>query len=292
MRKADNTIVFGSQTAPMQPVSHRLESGAEVRPTPSFPDPVSPATRSAHPTPAFFVDSVRPRKLSEDLVDERSYMTRPERGLAFVAVSLALIGVAAAGTYFFLGSRREPVISNTTTTSAELPPATTAEAVPATPAPAPTTEPPTPTATPAATTPSGLPEVDAVRAPELGARPQAAKTQAPKETPGPQVAPTERQEASNQAGAGVPAPYAAKIQAAQFPGAPSTAKESKPPPAGMSDEALERSGYYGRITPIEPTAPTSGSSDEPKAPSAASTEEPKQFTPPPSPVMPDVKIKE
>jgi hypothetical protein len=126
-----------------------------------------------------------------------------------------------------------------------------------------------------------------VRAPGL------AKTQLPKEIPGPQLAPTERAQAKNQAPAAPPT-YASKIQGAK-PAAVPTAKQvpSKTPPPGMSDEALERAGYYGNITPIAPTAPSStGNAGEPKAPSAASTEEPKQFTPPPSEVMPDMKIKE
>jgi hypothetical protein len=264
MRKADNTIVFGSQNT----------TSTEAVP-PSIPIPP--------PEP-----SIRTRPLAEDLVDDRSYMSRPERGLAFVAVSLALVGVAAAGTYFFFGSR-EPVVSTTTTTSAEQPATTTmAPASAAIPAPEPAPA-PAPTTTPA-DLPVGEP-VDAVRAPGL------AKTQLPREIPGPQLVPTERPQAANQAPAApTPPAYAAKIQGAKFPGVP-TAKEipSKTPPPGMSDEALERAGYYGNINPIAPTAPTStGNAGEPRAPSAASTEEPKQFTPPPAPseVMPETRIKE
>lgn len=278
MRKADNTIVFGSQTPakPLGPPPRRDRTQVMAsRPMPSFPEPV---TRSAHPTPAFFTEAPSTtatpmRPLSEDLVDERSYMSRPERGLAFAAVSLALVGVAAAGTYFFLGSRES--VSTTTTTSAELAPTATTIAAPVpNPTPTPATEIPT-------TTPSELPEhFDAVRAPGL------TKPQLPKEIPGPQLAPTERPQASNQA------------PAATFPATTQTANKvpMKTPPPGMSDEALERAGYYGNITPIMPTAPSTASSNamEPRAPSAASTEEPKQFTPqpPPSEVMPDMQIKE
>lgn len=251
MRKPDQTIVFGSQGAalvsPDGPVTQRMPQATYV-----------PASQSP---PSLAPSSVRMRPLSEDLVDERVYMSRPERGLAFAAISLALVGVAAAGTYFFLGSRT-PEVSTTSTTSAEVPAQTAT-----TPTPNPT---PAPAATPA-DQPWDKPEVDAVRAPSLA-----------REIRGPQALPTERPQAENQA-----------------PAQPVPKRVTTPrtPPPGMSDEALERAGFYGNLLP-KPGSESAPKNDEPKSPSAASTEEPKQFSPPPSPspapseVMPGVQIKE
>jgi len=297
MRKAENTIVFGSHSGKSQPRLTPVPPSKQLTPV-AFPAPEL-VTRSAHPTPAFFdaPTSVPTRRLADDLVDDRSYMRRPERGLAFAAVSLALVGIAAAGTYFFLGSRT-PVISSTTTTSAEVTPATSQ----VTPTPTPTPAPTATTAMDQAPAPpaSAPPTVDAVRAPGITK---------PREIPGTQLMPTERPQATNQA--------PATTQAARR-------VPSKQPPAGMSDEALERAGYYKNLFPSvapsqiaptppvqtanagEPKAPNAASTEEPsqfapqsqpgegtpKTPNAASTDEPRQFTPQPNQVLPDVKIKE
>lgn len=262
MRKADNTIIFGSQSAEAKPAG----PAAEAKPAgSSAPPPTVP---------------VRTRLLADDLVDDRTYFGRSERGLVFAAISLALVGVAAAGTFFFLGSR-EPVVSTTTTTSAEVPATSTSASAPA----------PAPIATPS-DQPWDAPEVDAVRAPGLS------KPKLAKELPGPQLLPTERPPA-----APPPTTYATKIEGAK-PAPTAKRVPSNEPPPGMSDEALERAGFYGNLLP-KPVVPdddagsTTNPNPEPegKAPSAASTEEPSQFTPEPSEpapseTLPDVKIRE
>jgi hypothetical protein len=156
-------------------------------------------------------------RLADDLIDERAYMNRPERGLAFIAVSLTLIGVAAAGTYFVVGSRprSEPAVvqpqpvSTTTITRAEIP--------------APT---PVPTVTPA-DLPWDSPQVDAVHAPRLA-----------KPLPAPQVMPTERPQA-------VTSP------------AQTTPRGSEKSRDQMTDDAIKRAGFpHGVPAPPERAEPT------------------------------------
>ncbi len=123
------------------------------------------------------------RPLRDDLAPERrGYLARsPERGLAFAAIALTLIGVAGAGTYFFFGlentAHREEntnQVGTTTVTNADMPTTDT------------TTPPPEPAPTPApATSPADLPwappVVQAVKEPNL-----------PREMVAPQIPPAER----------------------------------------------------------------------------------------------------
>lgn len=229
MRKADHTIVFGSQNA-------------------GRPSPASPPIPTAGPG-RIALGSNAGRgggPLSDDLVDERAYMGRPGRALAFAAVSLAVIGVAAAGTYFILASHDEAV-ATTTTTSAETRPSVdegSTEPSPAASSPAPADTPPD--------LPWIKPEVDAVRDPSLPrpARPTPPLPVLPKALPAAELAPTARPEPK----ANVPPPtptYAAEIPPAT-PAPTATAKEV-PVPAEPSDQArddaLARSGYYRQLLP-------------------------------------------
>lgn len=315
MRKPDKTIVFGSQNEALPPSSQAPTlRGSDV----SFPQPAAfPAARSASPTTGSMraptslrsptsreVEKVwfgsgpvsgapisstplalSQHRLADDLVDERpTYLRGSERGLAFAAISLALLGVAAAGTYFFFGTRdtvvEEPAaVSTTTVTNAD---------VPATPAPTPAATPPD--------QPWEKQEVDAVRDPRIP-KPQIAATTEPKTTapkdvspPGAQLMPTERPQATSTP----PAVEATKIQGKQ-PAAAPVPKAKRTPPPGMSDEALERAGFYGNLNKAQDSAPNTYAPPPPDlTPSAASTEEPSQFTPKPEPsnVMPDVTIKQ
>ncbi|MBX3233648.1 MAG: hypothetical protein KIT84_21115 [Labilithrix sp.] len=103
-----------------------------------------------------------------DLLPDR----RSDRGLAFAAISLALVGVAAAGTYFFFGieSRTDTPVSTTTVTNAALP--------------EPTPTPPPPAIAEASElAPWEPPVVDAVKAPNLPNRIEGAQIEPPRRAP-------------------------------------------------------------------------------------------------------------
>jgi hypothetical protein len=212
MRRADNTIVFGSSTGdyPIPLVTRKVQ----IPRTPSGSLEVPPSMR--------FPDEM-PRRLAEDLVDEKnpSYMRHPERGLAFAAVSLTLVGIAAAGTYFFFGSRApwhettvspavEP-ISKTTVTRAEIP----------LPEPLPSAT-PAPVATPK-DLPWNSPPVDAVKAPPFAF--------VPKARPAPQIPPMERKQAVSS-----PLPKARDVDPAVQAEDRAAFPPSDPPPAPTTDE--------------------------------------------------------
>jgi len=232
MRTPDKTIVFGSQNA-----STSTTGMTGMTPPPS-PPPSGPV-----------------RTAREDLAMPESYsfVERPERGLAFAAISLALIGVAAAGTYFLLGAQKvaahvEPV-ATTTITQAEVP-------TPAAPA-------LTPTVTPA-DLPWDKPMVDAVKAPNL-----------PKKIEAAQILPNERREP---AAAPVPAPV-------------QTAKEVPANQQQVDDAALERAGFYKALTPTAPTADVPDVKAPSAASTESTTHMEPTPTPAPSDVLPEAGIK-
>lgn len=248
MRKPDKTLIFGSP-----PSSHERPPVAAAPVGPSgtayFPAvapsrapvsqqaPVSmnaPVSRNYEkqwfnePPPLSVEPPMTP--IGDDLLAEsRGFLPRsPERGLAFAAVALALLGIAGAGTYFFFGlenTAHQEETSTTTVTNAEVP-ATPAATTAATPTSTPT---PAPAATPAdlSWTP---PVVDAVKSPDL----------APQIT-SPQVAPTGRAAAQ---------PTKAKGNANANATA-TTAPLAKPAAAkpAQADDQQTAEGFYPGYTP-------------------------------------------
>lgn len=287
MRRPDNTIVFGSQGAPtsIAPTSVAPTSASLPPPHPRasnteqwFKTPVvaQSDTGTAFPLvrPA---RHVHPTQEPTHTVGEDVLPLRNDRGLVFAAISLAMIAVAGAGTYFFLGAGstavRDPAttVSSTTVTNAEVP--VTPPAAPAAPAP------------PATTTQPDLPweppVFDAVKAPNAP----------PKRIEGTQVAPPTRAEPKPAAPAAV---------------APAPKPKSDMVPS-FDDATLERAGFYrpnpNAINPSPaPSPPTTPTTEmvpplttppvlEPEAAPKAAPEPADAPTPAPTDVLPEMTIK-
>lgn len=267
--------------SPLPPVSAPPRYGSD-------PGPVSTRAPASSRFESQWFAPTNPKlsPVGPEVFEERRGWQPPpaSRGLVFTAVSVLLVGVAAAGTFFLLGpdanrSHATPV-STTTITNAE---------VPAAPEPAPALETTTvPTVTPA-DLPAAPPVVNAVK------EPSPPGWRAAKGTPEPQ-----------KASAVAPAPRTQ--QRAMAPAKPATAKPAAAKPSDTSLPNLDRAAAAAGMTPQQDDPFATPGTETPPAPTAPQAAPPTIGTtqqaietapetsapstaPAPSDVMPDLQIK-
>ena len=310
----ENTIVFGSQvgtpaagtsSAPTPRTGTLIQHGSASERARS-PEPAPPSVRRAplppvsapprygsDPGPAsarapvsnrfesqwFAPTNPRLAPIGNEVFGRRGWQPPPpSRGIAFAAVSLLLVGVAAAGTFFFLGpdsnrSQTTPV-STTTITNAEVP------APPADP-PAPPPETTTAPMVMRTVTPNDLPAappvVDAVKEPAPAGW-HATKGTADSKANAAPPAPARRSQKATAPAKAAKEPATTKPSEGALPDLDRAASA-----AGMNPQQEDPFATPGNDTP--PATPPQEPAGAPAAPSAPST------APAPSEVMPDLEIK-
>jgi len=289
-----NTVVFGSQvgtTSARPPRTGTLVQQSSVADRARTNEPATPnaaSTPAAQPrygsdpgplsarSPAssrfesqwFALTNPKLSPIGPEIFEERRGWRPPppSRGLAFAAVSLLLVGVAAAGTFFFLApdsksSHLATPISTTTITNAE---------VPSAPSPPSSAQGPSVPAITPADLPSPPPVVDAVKEPG---------------PPGWRRAKDTANDASKNASAATPAPArAAKASA------PSNARATPQPRPKSSNGGglpdLDRAAARAGAAPEEDDPFSTPGTDTPPAPSGSSAAisgaEPASSTPAPT----------
>ncbi|MDF2694221.1 MAG: hypothetical protein K0S65_2604 [Labilithrix sp.] len=268
--RRQNTIAFGSGIGPSTPRPGRQGSDAE-------------GGGVSNRTEADWFAPTNPtlQPIGHELTERRGWRPPPPtKGLGFAVVSVLLVGVAAAGTLFFLGPEANPPRASTTTvTNADLPVGTT-------PAPETPPPPPMPTMTPA-DLPTAAPPGTAPAAvsPDVSQLTSANPLQKPTKPGVSQLTSAPPSQKPTKPGVSQLTPAT--------PPAKRTAPVARPTATGPNDRSLpdlDRAAAAAGVTPQQDD-PFATPGNEPSAPAAAPSSEATTPTPAPSDVLPDLQIK-